>query len=322
MGTNGQAFTHADDSLVASRTLYDDAGRAIESISELGHRSTSVYDASGAVIASTIYDGPNAEVARVSTSLYDKAGRTVRSTDALGRYSVPTYEDGRVTSSANYNASGTKLSESFTQYDTLGRVTATRDAAGNVKRMVYDGLGRLAKVIQATQGEPTTDGSGAYDLVTSFGYDELGRKIWQRDAKGRFTRFGYDERGRNIWRALPDGQIERMTYNAGGQLTSSTDFRGYVTTYRYDTRGRLLVKAPDARLGEATLSYSYPDENTRIAYRGSAQTTQRYDAQRGWLDSVEGPNGKGEYDYNVAGRCGCSRTTTARRRRITPGSGS
>jgi len=156
-----------------------------------------------------------------------------------------------------------------------------------------DALGRMSAVIQATQGVPTSDGSGAYDLVTRFQYDEVGHKIWQQDANGRMTRFGYDIRGRMIWRALPMGQVEGMSYDAGGQLLSSTDFRGYVT---------LLAKVPDSRLREATLTYGYPDENTRIAYRGASATKQSYDPERGWLNSVSGPNGTVSYSYNPEGQ--------------------
>ncbi len=98
------------------------------------------------------------------------------------------------------------------------------------------------------------------------------------------------------------GQVEGMSYDAGGQLQSSTDFRGFVTTCSYDERGRLLAKVPDARLREATLTYSYPDENTRIAYRGSSATKQSYNPERGWLSSVSGPNGTVSYSYNPEGQ--------------------
>ena len=192
-----------------------------------------------------------------------------------------------------------------THYDNSGRVDYSVDAAGHLKRMGYDTLGRLSQVILATQGQPTVDGSGASDLVTSFGYDELGHKIWQQDANHHLTRFGYDARGRQVWRSLPGGQVESMSYNDGGQLTSSTDFRGYVTSYGYDTRGRMTLKQPDSRLrtaGEATLTWGYPDENTRIATRGGLMTTSRSDPQRGWLNSVQGPNGTVSYAYDDGGQ--------------------
>jgi len=239
----------------------------------------------------------------LAATLLDADGRAVQSTDALGRFSKPTYDNGgRVTQSALFDRTGKTLSTGSTHYDALGRVDYSTDASGHQKRMVYDALGRLSAVIQATQGVPTNDGSGAYDLVTHFGYDEVGHKIWQQDANGRMTRFGYDVRGRMIWRALPLGQVEGMSYNAGGQMLSLTDFRGFVTTCSYDLRGRLLAKVPDARLREATLTYAYPDENTRIAYRGASVTKQSYDPQRGWLNSVSGPNGSVSYSYNPEGQ--------------------
>ncbi len=306
LGTNGQPFHHSDGSVIQSQTLYDDAGQAVASIDELGHKSQTNYDAAGEAVASTIYDADangNA-VARTSTTDYDGDGRAIKSTDALGRYSVPTYDaGGRVIATTSYDRNGNALSQSQTHYDSLGRVDYATDAAGHVKRMSYDSLGRLSAVIQATQGTPTADGSGQYDLVSQFRYDEVGHKILQQDANGHITRFGYDIRGRMTWRALPmGGAPETMVYDAGGQLKQSTDFRGYATSYQYDDRGRLLAKVPDARLNEAGLFYSYPDENTRTTARGNATTTQHYDPQRGWLSSVSGPNGTVSYSYNPEGQ--------------------
>jgi len=306
LGTSGQVFKHADGSVIQSQTQYDDAGQAGASIDELGHISRTQYDAAGEALSSTVYDDDgtgSANVARTSTTVYDADGRAVQSTDALGRYSIPTYDNGgRVTQSTLFDRGGVAINTSSTHYDSLGRVDYATDASGHQKRMIYDALGRLSAVIQATQGVPTSDGGGAYDLVTRFQYDEVGHKIAQQDANGRITRFGYDVRGRMIWRALPMDQVEGMSYDAGGQLQTSTDFRGYVTTCSYDLRGRLLAKVPDARLREATLTYAYPDENTRFAYRGAAVTKQSYDKERGWLNSVTGPNGTISYSYNSEGQ--------------------
>jgi len=306
LGTSGQTFKHADGSVIGSQTQYDDAGQASASLDELNHISRTTYDAAGEAVSSTVYDDDgtgSANAARTSTTQYDADGRAVQSTDALGRYSIPTYDNGgRVTQSTLFDRTGKPISTSSTHYDSLGRVDYSTDASGHQKRMVYDALSRLSAVIQATQGVPTSDGSGAYDLVTRFGYDEVGHKIAQQDANGRITRFGYDVRGRLIWRALPMGQVEGMSYDAGGQMQSSTDFRGYVTTCSYDLRGRLLTKVPDSRLREATLTYAYPDENTRISYRGASATKQSYDPERGWLNSVTGPNGTVSYSYNPEGQ--------------------
>jgi len=305
LGTQGQAFHHSDGSLIQSTTVYDDAGQAVRSIDSLDHVARTDYDAAGEAIASTIYDADanGNPVALTSTTDYDKDGRAVKSTDSLGRYSVPTFDDGgRVIASTSYDRNGVALSSSRTHYDPLGRVDTSTDSAGHIKRMSYDSLGRLEKVIQATQGTPSADGSGPYDLVSQFRFDEVGHKILQQDANGHITRFGYDIRGRMNWRALPMGQVEGMAYDAGGQLKSSTDFRGFTTTCTYDERGRLSTKVPDLRLQEAALVYSYLGENTRSVSRGDATTTQNYDPDHGWLSSVKGPNGTVSYGYNPEGQ--------------------
>jgi RHS repeat-associated protein len=54
-------------------------------------------------------------------------------------------------------------------------------------------------------------------------------------------------------------------------------------------------------LGEATVSFSYPNELTEISTRGSIQNIYKYDAARGWLNSVQTPNGTINYSYDAAG---------------------
>ena len=129
----------------------------------------------------------------------------------------------------------------------------------------------------------------------------MGRKTWQKDAKGRFTYFAYDERGRLSSRKLPGSQIERMTYDDLGRLQTKTDFNNKTTSYAYDSRGRLLSKTPDASLGQETVEFRYPDEFTKIARRGGLLTTYHYDTARGWLASVDTPHGTINYGYDVAG---------------------
>ncbi len=308
LGTDGQPILHADGTLILSRTVYDDAGRALRSVDELGRASDTRYNAAGEATDSTVYDvdGAGNPVARTTHTDYDADGRGYKVTDALGRFSITRYDDGgRAYQSERYSRTGALLTTEATHYDEAGRADSMLDAAGHLKRMRFDTLGRLSQVILSTQGQPAPDGSGQFDLVTSLGYDEMGHKVWQRDANQHTTRLGYDERGRQVWRALPGGQIESMAYNDGGQLLSTTDFRGYVTTYGYDLRGRMVLKQPDARLrnaGEETLTWGYPDENTRVATRGGLMTTYHSDPQRGWLASVQGPQGTVSYAYDDGGQ--------------------
>ena len=155
----------------------------------------------------------------------------------------------------------------------------------------------------------------------------MGQKLWQQDALGveqdalggldvnvaapvnRVTKFAYDERGRLVQRVMPgkfNGRVlaESMEYNNLGQLKRSEDFRGFVTSYDYDVRGRLLVKTPDARLNEMPIEMAYSaDELTTKTTRGTAVTITHQDAARGWMESVDLPNGASiSYGHDEFGR--------------------
>jgi len=206
---------------------------------------------------------------------------TAFSYDDDGRLLKTTYDDGTSTSSV---------------YDELGRVIQQTDQKGRVKKFTFDELGRLVDVTQVMDASDSSQ-----DLVTAYAYDEVGNKILQTDAKGNRTSFAYDNMGRLIGRKLPGEQVETMAYNSVGQLMAKTDFAGHTTHYAYDQRGRLIQKTPDASLGEATVSFSYPNELTKISTRGSIQNIYKYDAARGWLNSVQTANGTINYSYDAAG---------------------
>ena len=204
-------------------------------------------------------------------------------------------------------------------YDELNRATAVQDQLKRIKTMHYDTLGRMDWIQMPVEANR--------QLRTRFGYNELGQKLWQQDALGveqdalggldvnvaapvnRVTKFAYDERGRMIQRVMP-GQFngvtlaENMEYNNLGQLKRSQDFRGFVTSYDYDLRGRLKVKTPDARLNEMPIEMAYSaDELTTTTRRGNAVTTTHQDADRGWMESVELPNGASiSYGHDDWGR--------------------
>ena|GEM_PF-1142958 len=270
----------------STRQVYDDAGRVIESYDEKNNKTSYEYDAAGRQTKTTNALGQSSE------TIYDTRDRQSSVKDALNKITSFTYNDGGQLLSTTF-ADATTTS---TVYDELGRAVQQTDQSGRITQFGFDDLGRLTSVTQVMDASDPTK-----NLVTTYGYDEVGNKLWQQDAKGQRTEFAYDNLGRMIGRKLPGGQTEQLAYNAGGQLIGKTDFAGKVTAYAYDQRGRLVAKTPDASLGESVVSFSYPNELTKISTRGSIQNIYRYDAQRGWLDSVQTPNGKLEYNYDAAG---------------------
>ncbi len=285
-----------------TESRYDDAGRVVASRDLRGRWSSTTYDDASNVLSTT--NSAN----QTTRTTYDELNRAVTSTDAKGHVTTMFYDAAGRMWKTLY-ADGTTT---HTTYDELNRPVTTTDQRGQVRTRHYDALGRVDYVEM-----PVASGQV---LRTRFGFNELGQKTWQQDARGvqedaaagininveapqsRVTRFGYDVRGRLVQRILPgqfDGHAlaENMVYNALGQLERSRDFRGYWTSYDYDERGRLLLKSPDLALQETSVSFSYPDEFTTVSQRGLAKTVTHQDPVRGWMTGVEmqspAPSGTG-----------------------------
>ncbi len=98
--------------------------------------------------------------------------------------------------------------------------------------------------------------AGGLNLVTSYGYDEVGNRISQTDANQHTTTYSYDNLGRRTSRKLPPGQAESYAYDAAGKLKTKVDFNGKTTTYAYDTNNRLLSKTPDPSFSAQPVSFT------------------------------------------------------------------
>ena len=195
------------------RSVLDGQGRALlteRSLADGTHEIVeAVYDAAGRLTRMTLAGGA---VQRDFT--YDTLGRLVQSHDPdLGTRSL-TWDDG-------------------------GRLLSETNAAGQVIRYTYDGLGRLA----------TRDAGGIY----RYHYDEpragasavgnaAGRLAWLEEPTGGVD-VGYDELGRvRVSQRRVDGRVSEQTtsYAASGlALTRSFD-DGFSLSYQYDPAGRLI----------------------------------------------------------------------------------
>jgi len=175
-----------------------------------------------------------------------------------------------------------------------GTSVSKTDQAGKVTAYGYDALGRLTSVTQdAVTGGP--------NLLTQYGYDEVGNRISQTDANSHTTTYSYDQLGRRIGRSLPAGQSESYIYDSAGNLKSKTDFNGKTTTYAYDTSNRLLSKTPDTSFNAPPVTFTYFANGLRQTLSDvSGTTTYGYD-NRNRLTSKQTPFGTLSYTYDGAG---------------------
>lgn len=233
---------------------------------------------------------------------YDDYGNVTR-VHEHGRLD-PGWEDERVTETT-YTSSHSSGLDSWI----LDRVVRreTLDPAGDriaAQRTYYDGIAEPGVV---SAGNPTrvegwVDGSRWLDLERK-DYDEFGNVVAIYDGEyrarsgGHFREVAYDPE----FKTYPVREIVHTgnaaaprlemsaTYDAGfGKVTSHTDFNGHLTTYSYDTFGRLTaVVKPGDSVERPTESYDYVlDHDAGDGIRVNwVETRKREQAGGGTLDS-------------------------------------
>jgi RHS repeat-associated protein len=273
--------------LVISRSYYlDDACKEIKNLGT-GGRTLFVYSGGGNQSGSTLeVDGGANDVVvnrvldgngnliqetdgegKVRQREYDARNRLVRAIDPLGQTTDTTYSDDGAPFDARLAAG-------------QGRAETVTDALGNATTTVYDGIGRVIRVIDA-RGASTVfwhapdDGIFGNPTVTRRDdrlgktwieyFDGLGRKVravdplgnetrWFFDADGNLLRLldargisyvhEYDTLGRRIHDDYPGDDVY-YSYAANGWLVSILDENSDTTTFAYDAAGRLLTKTYD-----------------------------------------------------------------------------
>ncbi len=147
-----------------------------------------------------------------NTYTYDQYDRIIQQTDASGRIQTYTYNGTEITTVTD----GVSVSH---DYNSQGNLTSVEDPTGVI---TYD---------LRADGQPASMASQG-NIVTSFTYDALGRRIMTDDPS----------HGRTI-----------RTYDTSGNVASETDANGKTKEYVYDTFNRLIrVYTP-----EFTVNYTY-----------------------------------------------------------------
>ena len=258
----GQVLTTTDPNNNVTTYAYDDAGRRTTVTDALKHVTTLGYDAAGN--QTSVKDANQ----NVTTYVYDNANRRTQ----------VIYPDNKIDATA---------------YDALGRVTSRTDANGKIMQYGYDVLGRLTSVVQDAV-------SGGLNLLTQYGYDEVGNRITQTDASNHTTSYAYDKRGRRVQRTLPLGQSESYTYDAAGNVLTRTDFNGKTTTYAYNNANQLLSKKPDPSFNAPTVTYTY-SQTQRVSMTDVTGTTNWGYDTNGNITSVSNAEGRLDKTYDAAG---------------------
>lgn len=319
----GNVVTETRPSQLPITHLYDDLNRRRVSSDALGTLEELDYDEEGRVVSRR--DAIDAE----TTYDYDELGRQTLETQPMARVWTRTWtlHDELATETNplgfdtvhEYDMLGRRISttdEAGVQtygYDFVGNQTSHKDRLGRVTRFHYDELNRRAR---QEDPEPLT-------TQQLWRYDALDRVVAMTDRNAIETVLTLDGEGRERQRSRA-GRDELQSYDAAGRRASHTDGQGRITTFVYDTAGRL---EEERRPLGATLHFDYgpADELLSSTDADGITTTFTYDlrlrkrSETNALDEVtlfdyddrglrtaiikpESEEHRWEFDYDTAGR--------------------
>ena len=246
---------------------------------------------------------------RVTSSTYTATGQIDTITNDLGQVTQFEYDLlGRVIKTRNAAGTAKEVSQQY-QYDAAGRATAITDENGNRTRFDFDVMNRVTKVTQA-------DGSVssfAYDLrgnqrsstnalgnTQSQTYDSLDRPVRQTDAAGNVTRYAYDIAGNLSSVTDPLNQVVRYQYDARRRTVSESDAANNVTRFKYDVVDR-LSSLQDARGNKTSYVYDSLGRLTKSTDPLGKSTTYKFDKADQLLEMTDRTGRVTKFRYNELG---------------------
>jgi YD repeat-containing protein len=258
---------------------YDGAGRLLESRDANGLVSTFTYTPRGWLASRTsgglttaITYTPVGDVESVSTPdgrsltyTFDVARRLTSVRDQRGNRIDWTLDNaGNRTAENVKDASGTLRRTLTQQFNTLGRLSQSANAAGQATLYTQDANGNLdlasdplnrtddADVDALDRVTRQLQDVAGLNVSTQFGYDALDQLTTVTDPKGLITRYANDGLGNLTKLESPDTGTTTYTVDAAGNRTGQTDARGVTVNYSYDALNRLTgISFPTSSLNTA-----------------------------------------------------------------------
>ena len=289
---------------------YDGLGRTVKAQS---------VDSNGDVLVDTEYD----QFGRPwkTTNPY-RAGETIYKTenfyDTAGRlYKVKSPDNAEVTTAYGLATTGARI----------GTVVTVTDQAGKQRRSVSNALGQLTEVDEPNDGGQL-DVNGTAAQPTSYLYDTLGNLTTVTQASGTAAQCGgaancsqtrsfvYDSLSRLKQATNPESGTISYIYDSNGNLTNKTDARGVQTSYIYDALNRVTNRNYLAPAGlpnyGATRNVAYTYDNlpyakgklTKVSSADSTTEYTSFDSLGRVLAHRQATDGnvyQTGYNYNLSG---------------------
>jgi RHS repeat-associated protein len=348
----GRQIGVADGNGAAASQSFDETNNLQRAVDARGNATTYTFDAAGNVtrivdarggVSTLTYDANGNELTRTdplgntTTKTYDPVtGKTLTERDALGR-----------TTTTAYPATGRDFERQnpVSVTDALGRVTSfgyrpgDSTIPGATPNSITEPLGRVTSVGQDTRGNFTSINVGG--IATTYAYDAQGRRTRETDGVGSVVNYTFDTNGNELTRSTtrtvagtprvetttrvydsenrvtqdtdPTGAVRRMSYNAAGQMATSTDALGRVTSYVYDNNSRLVrTNFPDGT--SELVAYDANGNKTSSTDRQGRVTRMVYDELNRHVETENPDGSRARMEYDAAGRMTAEVDETGARR--------
>jgi RHS repeat-associated protein len=260
------------DTWVRGAAYVDSLGRTVETASPADGGRTFVY---------TRYDD-RGQVAAVTNPLFSTAD--LRPGALVGPMLVPaatsvdgqtrtTYDTlGRATATGLYTGAGVLQFRTRTAY--FGGSAVTTPPTGSVTRTYLDARGRTTRIEQP---------HGKHTIVTTYGYDRLGRLLTVTDTARNVSSFAYDLLGRQTHQGMPDSGSTDTRYDDNGNVRHVTDATGAMVSTTYDVLNRPVRRLAGDDHGAVLAAFGYDAPG----YLGLLHTATRYDQGHPFIWSVD-----------------------------------
>jgi RHS repeat-associated protein len=246
---------------------YDYANNVIDAVDPEGHHRHNVYDLAGRLTSVTLAYGTAS--ATTTTFSYNNDGTLQSTTDALGHATSYSYDAaGNLTQAARGS-----VSVRYAYDNARNRISST-DGNGNVTTFQYDARQRLQQIGFMDHTQQTIN------------YDDANNVTGVVDQAGHIVDYGYDTSNNlvSVMQAnssYPSADTVNYCRDGLGNLASSADANGHVTSQKVDALGRpTSLTYPDGTNG---LGASYDGNSnlvslSKVSAAGSPTATFTYDS--------------------------------------------
>ncbi|MGH7929520.1 MAG: hypothetical protein ACREQV_17160, partial [Candidatus Binatia bacterium] len=226
---------------------------------------------------------------QTTTTQYDSSGNPTKIVRPNGAVSTMTYDvKGNLLTSTD-SVGATTI---FTYEPVFNQVKTIRDPKGNTTTINYDANGNPIEIIDAlgNRSEMIYDARGLLTSVTS----AVGTSVQTT------TRFTYDTKGNLLTTTNPKGDVTTLAYDGAGNVFRSTDAENRVTEFAYDPRNRLITVL-DADLKTTQYGYDAKGNLTQVTDAKNQMTTFAYDGRDRLVSATNPLNLTETFSYDANG---------------------